>query len=169
MQERCPLELGRPVGLPLLVNQQWKMDARFVAKSSRVREIAEADGGEPSPLLQKRLLVIAQLRDVLTAENSPVMPKEYEHRRPVLPQRAQPNQSLVAVRQRNVRQPLTQWLLHTPFSRYRSELSIPMPAVRFARRFRAGARTRPRTCPCCRNDITDSCSKNHLTFGHGRL
>ena len=108
MQERCPLKLGGPVRLALLVNQQLKMDVRFIAESSRVGQVAQADGGQSGPLLQKRLLVIAQLRDVLAAENSAVVPKEYQHRRPVFPQRAQPNQSFVAVRQHNARQPLTQ-------------------------------------------------------------
>ena len=108
MQERCTLEPGRPVGLPPLVNQQWKMDVRFLAKSSRVKQIAQPDGGQSSPFVLKSLFVIAQLRDVLTAENSAVVAKEYKHRQPVLPQRAQPNQSLVAVRQHNTRQPLTQ-------------------------------------------------------------
>jgi hypothetical protein len=45
MQERGPIELGCPVRLPLLVNQQRKMDAGLIAKSSRVREISKPDGG----------------------------------------------------------------------------------------------------------------------------
>lgn len=86
MHERSAAQSGRAIGLSRLVNQQRKVDARLRAKSPRTTQIAQPDSGQPSSLIQKRLFVIAQLRDVLPAENSPVVPKKCNHRRPVLPQ-----------------------------------------------------------------------------------
>src|SRR5271169_1429511 len=105
MQERCALKTRRPVRLPLLVHQQRKSNAGFVAKGSRVDKIAQANGRQPCPFIRKRLLVIAQLRDVLTAENSPVMAKEHDHGRAAPPQRAQSNRPPLAVRQHDSREP----------------------------------------------------------------
>lgn len=99
MKIRCPIRL------PLLVNQQRKSDAGLVTKSPRVRQIAQSNGGQPCSLVRKRLLMIAQLRDVLSAENSAVMPKEDDYRGPGFPQRAQWDRVFLAVRQNNLREP----------------------------------------------------------------
>lgn len=85
MQERCSLEVDCLIGLSVLVHQQWKSNAGFVAKRLRVGKVSQSDGGQPRSLIDKRWLVITQLRDVLAAEDSPVMTKEDEHRRAAFP------------------------------------------------------------------------------------
>lgn len=105
MQDGRTLKICGSVRLPLFVNQQRKSYAGLVTKGSRIGQIAQSNGGQACFLVRKRLLVIAQLRDVLTAENSPVMPKEDNYRRPTLPQRAQSDRVLLAVRQNDLREP----------------------------------------------------------------
>ena len=79
-QARVP-QLQRLVGFAFFVHQQRKADAGFVAEGAGIGAIAKPDRGQPSSAFSKRLFVRAQLRDVLTAENSTVMPQEDDHRR----------------------------------------------------------------------------------------
>jgi hypothetical protein len=67
---------GDDVGLAMLVDQQGKGDARFLAEKASIVAVAEADGGEGGAFVEKGLLVFAQLRDVLVAEDSAVVAKE---------------------------------------------------------------------------------------------
>jgi hypothetical protein len=52
----------------------------------RIAQIAQPDGRQRSSLIPKCLLMITQLRDVLAAENSAIVAKKRNYRRPVLPQ-----------------------------------------------------------------------------------
>jgi len=108
MQERPTAQSRRAIGFSLLVNQKRKTDARLSAKSLRVPQIAQPDGRQPRSLVQKGLRVTAPLRDMLPAENSPVVPKKCNDRRPVLPQRAQANPPPFRIWQNNPRQLRTQ-------------------------------------------------------------
>jgi hypothetical protein len=65
-----------------------------------VVSVAQADGDQFGALLLKILLVLAQLRGVLTAENSTVVSKENHNRRPGSPERSQSNRLPVNVGQR---------------------------------------------------------------------
>jgi hypothetical protein len=47
--------------------------------------VAEANCGQAGSALFESRLVLAQLRDVLTAENSSIVPKKDEHGRTALP------------------------------------------------------------------------------------
>lgn len=60
---------------------------RFFAKDAGVVGVAEADGGQGSASVVEGLLVSAQLRDVLTAEDSAIVTKKDDYRRSFLPQR----------------------------------------------------------------------------------
>ena len=62
------------VSLALFVDQQGKRDSRFFTENARVVAVAKADGGERRALIQKGLFVFAQLRDVLAAKNSAIVP-----------------------------------------------------------------------------------------------
>jgi len=53
--------------------------------------VAESDRGERSSRLPELALVFAQLRDLLAAEDSPVVSEEDEHGGTLLPQRAEAN------------------------------------------------------------------------------
>ena len=102
------MQFRRPVSLKMPVNQQWKPDTRLNAKLLRVAHIAQPDRCQPRSFFQKCLFVIAQLRNVLAAENSTVGAKEYDYRRPLVPKRAQSHRPFFRVRQDNLRHPRAQ-------------------------------------------------------------
>jgi len=89
MQKGCLLEFQSPVGFAVAVNQQREFDARIFAKGIRVIPATEADGDQPGAFLFEFLLVVAQLRDMLTAEDSSIVAEEYDDRRAAGPERAQ--------------------------------------------------------------------------------
>jgi len=62
----------------MLVDQEGEVDAGFLLEEAGVVGVAETDGGEGGALFTKGLLVFAQLRDVLAAEDSAVVAKEDE-------------------------------------------------------------------------------------------
>jgi len=61
------------------VDQQGKVDAGSLAKHTGVVQVAQTDCGQGGSGLLELLLVLAQLRDMLAAENSAVVPKEDNH------------------------------------------------------------------------------------------
>jgi hypothetical protein len=79
MQKIRRLEAGGPIREPLLVDQQRKRDSSLLAKEAGVARIAETDGSEIGALGSERLLMVAQLRNVLAAEDSSVVAKEDDH------------------------------------------------------------------------------------------
>ena len=74
MQQIGGTQVGGGVSLALFVDQQGKRDSRFFAENSCIVPVAKADGGERRALIQKVLLVFAQLRDMLAAKNSAIVP-----------------------------------------------------------------------------------------------
>lgn len=60
---------------------------RFFAEDAGVDRVAEADGGQRSAFAVESVLVFAQLRDVLTAEDSAIVTKKDDYRGSFLPQR----------------------------------------------------------------------------------
>jgi len=71
---------------PLGIHQQRKRYPRFLAKDLRISQVAKPDSRKSSPCPPKLLLVLAQLRDMLAAENSTIMAQEHQHPRPLFPQ-----------------------------------------------------------------------------------
>jgi len=65
---------NRPVGDALFVNQQRKPDAGLIAKDARIIPVTESDSSQIGAQLAEGGLVFAQLRDVLAAKDSPVVP-----------------------------------------------------------------------------------------------
>jgi hypothetical protein len=49
------------------------LDSRFFTKHTSVASVTQADGGQRGSFVPEGLLVFAQLRDMLAAENSAVM------------------------------------------------------------------------------------------------
>lgn len=105
-------QVGDGVCLALFIDQQRKIDARFFAENAGVVAIAKANGGERSAFVQERLLVFAQLRDVLAAKNSSVVPQKNDHGSLALPQRTQPNFFPIRVGEHQICKPLAQSFLH---------------------------------------------------------
>jgi len=101
VKQVCVLELHGGIGLALFVNEQRKGDTRFVAKSARIDAIPKPHCGQGRSAVSESLFVRAQLRDVLAAENSAIVPQENYHRRLAEPQRTKAEFPAVHIRQRN--------------------------------------------------------------------
>ena len=103
MQQVSAAQAGSTIGLALRVHQERKRDAGLFAEKAGVVLVAEPDGGESYTFFFEGLLVFAQLRDVLAAEHSTIVPQKYEHRRTLRPQRAELNRTVVRVGQDDAR------------------------------------------------------------------
>ena len=79
------LQSCNAVGAPVGINQQRKRDAGLLAKQPRMIGVGQSDDGHFRAAGLEFVLVIAQLRDVLAAEDSPVMTEEGDDRRVGLP------------------------------------------------------------------------------------
>jgi hypothetical protein len=112
------------IRLTLRVDQQRKCDFGFFAKAACVVEIAEADDGKRSAFVAKCVFVIAQLRDVLAAENSSIVAKENNNRGLSLPKRAEANFPLVGIGQDDRRELLAERLFHDKTSLKSSRCAV---------------------------------------------
>ena len=101
------------VGGPLGINEQWEGYAGFLAKHAGVVHVAESNRRQRSARLLKRILVLAQLRDMLAAEDSPVVPEEDHDRGVPLPQRTEPNFQTAGFRKHDVCQPCADRSCHS--------------------------------------------------------
>lgn len=104
MQQRCFLQPHSPIGFALFVNQKWKGDSSLFAESTGIVSIAKPNCGEPCSFVFELLYVLAQLRDVLTAENSTPVAKEHQDCRLVGPKRAELDLFAVNIGQNNAGQ-----------------------------------------------------------------
>jgi hypothetical protein len=104
MEERRRTEPGRAIRLPPLVDQGG--DPRLLAEGAGVGPVPEPHGGQARPRGDERRLVLAQLRDVLAAEDSAVVAEEDQDRRAVGPQRVEPHRGPVGVGERDPAEPL---------------------------------------------------------------
>ena len=86
MEERGFLQAESAIGFALLVNQERKRNSRFFAKSAGIVRVTEADRGEPSAFGFEFWFILAQLRDVLTAEDSTIVSQKHNHGRTIGPQ-----------------------------------------------------------------------------------
>jgi hypothetical protein len=89
------------IGNALIVNQKRKGDVVFLAKKAGVIDVAQADGGNSRAALTEMLKVLAQLRDVLLAENSTIMPQKDDDGGRISPQGTECYGLAVHVRQRD--------------------------------------------------------------------
>jgi hypothetical protein len=74
MQQVCRCETHNSISPALLVDQQRKRDAGLLAEHARIMTITQSDGRKRSTFLAEGLLAFAQLRDVLAAKDSSVVP-----------------------------------------------------------------------------------------------
>ena len=112
MKQRAVQQPHSAVCAPLGIDQKWEDDSSVLAKDLGIVCVAQTDGRQPSALSAERLFVAAQLRDVLAAEDSSVVAKEDDHRRLVVPERAEPDGLSGRVRQDDSRELLTHGLRH---------------------------------------------------------
>lgn len=90
VQQRSMAQPNSLVRFALVVDQQWKLDTSFLAEELRIAGIAQADHDEMSAFLLKLSFKFAQLRDMLSAEDSTVVTKKDHHSRSRFPQGAEP-------------------------------------------------------------------------------
>ena len=107
MKERAVQQAHSTICLPFGIHEQRERDSRLLAKDLSVVCVAQADGGQPSAFFAECLFVVAQLRDVLAAEDSSVVAKEGNHRRLVGPERAESHGLSFRVGQDDSRELLT--------------------------------------------------------------
>ncbi|MCU1221096.1 MAG: hypothetical protein JWN42_2293 [Candidatus Angelobacter sp.] len=74
------------VGFAFVVDQQWELDSGFFTEESRIAGIAQSDSGQAGALPLELFFEFAQLRDMLSAEDSTVVAKKDQHGRSALPQ-----------------------------------------------------------------------------------
>jgi hypothetical protein len=112
VQQVRGFQSGGSISQPLLVDQQRKRDPRFLAEKPRVLAIPQPDGGQPGSLFLECFLVLAQLRDMFTAENSAVVPQKNQHCWAARPQGPQNDFSSIAIRKGDLRQRGAKRLFH---------------------------------------------------------
>ena len=64
------------IGFALVIDQKRELDAGFLAKEFGIARVAQSNDGEMRAFLLELGFEFAQLRDVLSAEDSTVMAKE---------------------------------------------------------------------------------------------
>jgi hypothetical protein len=84
-----------------VIDEERELDAGFLAEELGIARIAQADHGQMRAFFLELSFKFAQLRDVLSAEDSTVMTKKDHHGRPTLPQRAEPRWLAIDVRERD--------------------------------------------------------------------
>ena len=104
MKQRGFSQAGGAIRLPLLVDQEREGDAGFLAEEAGILPVTEPDGSETRSLFLEGLLVLAQLRDVLAAEDSAIVAEEDQDRRALSPQRAEPERAAFRVGQDDTRE-----------------------------------------------------------------
>jgi hypothetical protein len=112
MQQVRRLEAGRAIREPLRIDQQRKRDSGLLAKQAGVAGVAKTDSGEIGALGAEFIFMIAQLRNMLAAEDSTVMAEEHDDGGSTFPQRAEPDFALVGIGQRNLSEIMTERLDH---------------------------------------------------------
>jgi len=105
MQQIGIAQLDGAVGLAFFVDEEREGDSGLLAEVAGVTDVAQPYGDDLCAFGSDGLFVFAQLRDVLTAENSTVMAKEDDYGRAVRPQGAEPNGVAFGVWQCNVGKP----------------------------------------------------------------
>jgi hypothetical protein len=89
------------VRFAFFIDEKRELDARFLAEELGIAGIAKANYGQMRAFFLELGFKFAQLRDVLSAEYSTVMPKKDHHGRSALPQGAEPGWLAVGVRKRD--------------------------------------------------------------------
>jgi hypothetical protein len=85
------------VGFAFVIDQEWKVDTGFLAEELGIAGIAQSNHGKACAFSLELGFKFAQLRDVLSAEDSTVMTKKDQHGRPTLPQGAEPHRVAVGI------------------------------------------------------------------------
>ena len=85
------------VGCAVFVDEQGKIDLGLLAEETGVACVTQTDDGDARSFFFERRLELAQLRDMLTAEDSTIMTKKDQDGRALGPERAEPVRGTVRV------------------------------------------------------------------------
>jgi len=97
-KNRAHAEIHGAVGHPIGVDQQGECNSGVFTKDTRIFHVTEAYGSDPGAFELKSFFAFAQLRDVLPAEYSAIVPQKGHYARHAGPERAEPHWFPVAVR-----------------------------------------------------------------------
>jgi hypothetical protein len=92
------------VGFAFVVDQQWELDSGFFTEESGVAGIAQSNSSQAGAFPLELFFEFAQLRDMLSAEDSTVVAKKDQYGRSALPQRTEARRLAVEIRERDCRQ-----------------------------------------------------------------
>jgi hypothetical protein len=106
-------ETGGAIGEALLVDEEREADAGFYPEEPGIGAVPQADRREVCALVFESLFVAAQLRDVLPAEDSAVMPQEHEDGGVLFPEGAQAELQTVGVGQNDAGKRLAEGADHS--------------------------------------------------------
>ena len=101
VEEVCLPQVRDLVGEAFFVDQQGEGDLRLLAEEPGVVGVPKTDCGEGCPGFLNLQLMIAQLRDMLAAEDSSIVAQEDEHRGSFFPQGPEANCLAVWIREFN--------------------------------------------------------------------
>jgi hypothetical protein len=87
------------IGLAFVIDEERKLDAGFLTEKLGIAGVAQSDDSKMSAFLLELGFKFAQLRDVLSAEDSTVMAKEDHYGRSTLPQGAEARWLAIGVRE----------------------------------------------------------------------
>lgn len=95
------VQFGGAISFALFVYQQRESDSGVFPEMAGIVEVAETDHHKSGAFAREGLLMFAQLRDVLSAEDSPVVTQKNYDRRRTGPQRSQLHWMTIRVWKRN--------------------------------------------------------------------
>jgi len=98
MEQGSVAQANSFVGLAFVIDQKRELDAVFFAKEFGVAGVAQANRGKTRAFLLELFFEFAQLRDMLSAEDSTIVAKEDQHGWSALPQRTETRSVSVDIR-----------------------------------------------------------------------
>ena len=108
VEQRGAAQSGDAIGVAFLIDEQRECDSGFFSEEAGIVLVAQSDCGDAGAFTLEISLVLAQLRDVLAAEDSAIVPQKGQHRRGFGPNRSQPDLIPLRIGQTQSRQSCAQ-------------------------------------------------------------
>src|SRR5205809_7612563 len=120
----------------MFVDQQGKLDSGLITEGTRILLISQAYCGQICSRIFEDVFFLAQLRDVLAAEDSTPVPEEHQNDGRVPPQRTKLYLPAINIRQNNSRE--SAGVIHGPiFYGIQEPLSQRQPSKKYQRKLAA--------------------------------
>lgn len=101
VKQGCGFQCSRAIGRSFLINQQGEANTGIRSETPGVTGVTQPHRRQTGAGRPKPLFAFAQLRDVLPAEDSPIVAEKDHHLRMIGPERAEPNRVSIHVRKHN--------------------------------------------------------------------